>query len=417
MTKFVDILEQKMNARTNYHIVDDPLEIKTYLRHRKLQLTLNKLLIARHAPKLLTYEENGFCALIPKPHKTSVTEIIFIKPFDRLVWMILGCSLLACLIIWRLFLNRGTSDSFWLLLFGMFAMFVGQGIEFRRTHRVVLIILLQLIVSMIFVLSSAYQGVITSFMIQPEIENRIKTVKELIESDMRILMSDHFIGIVKDSKEFQAVKSRVDVLDAEKLLTIKMREDMIVSSIDQKSVIIMQCDCVRSFLQKYLKAMMNYYLLPQKIISTHGHLAVGNQNPFLKKFQYLMDLSFEAGLPHAWKLLLDRNFDEDTRSGHELGNLRLKDLSQIFYFMIFGHACAVFVFLIEVFFRDFIVKLDWSYYASKLRNFVNELSKLKIKKQIVIKQKKNKARKFCKTSKIEKPKVRRISVHPINHEV
>ncbi|KAL7012863.1 hypothetical protein ACKWTF_015083 [Chironomus riparius] len=416
MTKFVEILEQKMNAIASYHIVKGQSEIKRYAQQRKANLALNKIRMPLDAPKLLTYEENGYCALVPKPPKTSVTELIFIKPFNRLVWMILGCLLLACLIIWRLFLNRGTSDSFWLLLFGMFAMFVGQGVEFRRTHRVVLIILLQLIVSIIFVLSSAYQGAITSFKIQPEYEHRINTVKELIESDMRILVSDRFAEIVKDSKEFQAVKSRVDII-IPKTITFDELNNALNTSVKEKSAIILQCDCVRIFLDRYISAMTNYYVLPQKIITTYGHLAVGNQNPFLQKFQHLMDLSFEAGLPQAWDLFFERKNEKSLENGHQLSNLSLKDLSQIFYFMIIGHACAAFVFLIEVFYCDFIEKLDLSFYNLKLRNCINEFSKLKVKTQIVSKPNRNKSKMCCKKSKVEKPKVRKIFVEPINSVV
>jgi len=409
MIKFVEILEHKMNAVANYHIVQNLTDIKDYLKRRQLHLTLNEM----NLRKLFTYEENGYCALVPKPPRTSVTELIFIKPFNRFVWLLLGLTVVACLVTWRLFYNRGTSDSFWLLMFGMFAMFVGQGVEFRRTNRVVLIILLQLIVSMIFVLSNGYQGVITSFMIQPESENRIKTVKELLDSDMRISVADYFADVVKNSKEFQAINSRMDVFNSD----LQTAGEIILRTLYENRVLILKCRLVPSFMNWFDTVRKNYYKLPQNIITSFGYLGVGYHNPFIQKFQHLMDLSFEAGLPQAWILFLDQNDYEVTTHSHESANLGLKDLSQVFYLLIIGHVCSIFMFLFEIFFHDFIDKIDLSFYTSKLRNYINELGKLKQKKRVVVRRKKNVLNKKSKRPKPEKPKVCRIIVQPADSVV
>lgn len=110
-----------------------------------------------------------------------------------------------------MFRRRGAVDSPWLLGYEMFVYFIGQGVDFSRRNRLVLTILVQLMILVIFVLSNAYEGVITSFMIQPMHENRLKTVDDLLASDHEILTDEAFQYAVKDYEKFQTINKRLMV--------------------------------------------------------------------------------------------------------------------------------------------------------------------------------------------------------------
>jgi len=408
MVYFVKILREKMNGNIIFPRIWTVDDIANLWMSKNMHLTLNtaiRMPRTDHAPKLLTYEENGYCALVPKPPRTSVTELIFIKPFDRFVWLLLGLTVLACLVTWRLFYNRGTSDSFWLLMFGMFAMFVGQGVQFRRTNRVVLIILLQLIVSVIFVLSNGYQGAITSFMIQPESENRMKTVKELLDSDIRITSSPSFENLIQDSEEFQKIQSKLDVTHT------VITSQAINNLTKHKSTLIMKCDMAEYILTLY-ETLSSYYMLPEKILLYIEQLEASFLNPFIERFQLLMDWSFEVGLPQAWKLYDENRGILKVDENVESDILQLKDLFQVFHTLLIGYTLASLLFLAEICFHDCIVRLNLNFYASKLRNYINQLGQIKQNKPKVRKQRQ--AKKIRRTKqKADKPKVRRIVVAPI----
>lgn len=161
-------------------------------------------------PKLLTYEENCYCALVPLPKKTSVFQLIFIKPFDEFIWILMFITIMCCCGIWWLFRLLDSNEPNILLAFGIFTMFIGQGAEFPRQKRWILAILLQLIIFMIFILSNAYEGVVTSFMIQPIQENRLGTVNQLTESNYEIMTDEEFAFKVRNDEKFQAIKQRIN---------------------------------------------------------------------------------------------------------------------------------------------------------------------------------------------------------------
>ncbi|KAL7014262.1 hypothetical protein ACKWTF_015834 [Chironomus riparius] len=166
MLSFLDIIKTAQNSTYHIIILHDYSLIDQYWLKRVMDLTINTAVVLdRREPKLLTYEIEGYCALVPILPKTTLFQIIFIRPFDELTWMFLALSIVSSVAVFYLFRGHGAADSPWLLGYGMFVYFIGQGVDFSRRNRPVLTILIQLIILMIFVLSNAYEGVITSFMI------------------------------------------------------------------------------------------------------------------------------------------------------------------------------------------------------------------------------------------------------------
>lgn len=182
---FVMAAAQKQNSTSQFILIPKMTDLESYWLQRKMDLTLNTALVMNSDfPKLLTYEENGYCAAVPRPQKTSFFKVIFALPFDKLTWIWLLITFVVCVLVWRFYRNFGASDSHWTLAFGIFAFFIGQGINFREQNRLVLVILVQLIVFMIFVLSNGYQGVITSFLIEPSHEPRVKSYEEIFDGKL-----------------------------------------------------------------------------------------------------------------------------------------------------------------------------------------------------------------------------------------
>jgi len=337
-----------------------------------MDLTLNTAnIIIADEPRLMTYETKGYCALVPIPPKTSLTQLIFIEPFDGLTWMFLFLSVVSCVGVFWMFRGRGAVDSPWLLGYGMFVYFIGQGVDFSRRNRMVLTILLQLIILMIFVLSNAYEGVITSFMIQPMHENRLKTIDDLLTSNYEILTDEAFIYTVRDYEGFQAVQWKLHTTE---LYTYTDVTDIMVK---RSHVIIKECEAANYDLHtriiKGRLAIDHYYMLPESIAPKFVFLEASYSNPFVERLQYYMDLCFQTGLLHVWKIVVYQERLQNTESD-EVEYLKLEDLYQVFSILVIGYVLSSLVLIVEIFLHDCLKSLNLRYLAGRLRNRINQMA-------------------------------------------
>jgi hypothetical protein len=163
-----------------------------------------------------------------------------------------------------------------------------------------------------------------------------------------------------------------------------------------------------------------YYLMPEKFIKFFVQLEASFLNPFVERFQYLMDLSFQAGLPHIWNVYhsVVNSYPIIQTSSDEFEYLKLEDLSQVFSILGIGYGLSVAVLLIEIFFHDVLRKLKFEYLGQKLRNRVHQMAYKERKHQRHPKYQKGALyyiihrRKRVKRLQAKKLKVRRIYVQP-----
>ncbi|CAG9811577.1 unnamed protein product [Chironomus riparius] len=303
MMYFLDILEQFLHVKFKLHVLHDYSELNVYRKNRKMQLTLNTVIYYETKdPKLFTYEKNGYCALVPVPSKVPLYHLIFIKPFDGAIWILFGVSIIGSVAVWRIYRGRGSVDSHCQLAAGIFMMFIGQCADFSRRNRFILAFLLNIICLSVFLLSNLYEGAITSFMIEPGHENRITTVKDLVASNYEVVNDAFFADSLKDLKEFDKLIPRM------KVRTINLQGNFSTEVTTRQYVYIFRCDiadvAMYSRLPNGRLFTDYYYMLPEIMSWNYVELDASFLNPFIERFQTFMDKSFEAGLPHMWKLFI-----------------------------------------------------------------------------------------------------------------
>jgi len=279
---FVKMIQKVQNATIVYTIIKNEMELANYWASRQLDLTLNTgIQMYSREPKLITYEEAGYCALVPLPPKVPLFQSIFIKPFDGLTWMFLVITMACPVVVWWMFRGRGAVDSPWLLGYGMIVMFIGQGVDFSRQNRLVLTILLQLIIVMIWILNNAYEGVITSFMIQPIQENRLETFEQLVALDYEIMTDEIFARAIKDTGIYQPLIQRLNSSGN------NLRDELVIELQRQHFVFILNCDTAEIIIgvtfSNDKKVSEFYYLLPQKIFPEFEQLVASYLNPFIER--------------------------------------------------------------------------------------------------------------------------------------
>jgi len=373
---FLEALCDAQNAYFHLLLLNHYSQLHQYWVNRGMHLTLNTATIFdTPEPKLLTYEKEGYCALVPIPPKSSLTQLIFIEPFDGLTWMFLALSVVGCVGVFWMFRGRGAVDSPWLLGYGMFVYFIGQGVDFSRRNRMVLTILLQLIILMIFVLSNAYEGVITSFMIQPMRENRMESIDDLLASDYEILTDEAFAFHIREYQELQKLMPRMNTSG----VNVSSRHEELI--VQQHYVFIRICEIAEYDMNVPLsngrKLSDYYYLLPERLLTQFLYLEASYMNQFLERIQYYMDLCFQAGLHHFWNIMAKElnhiNMPENTTSD-EIEYLKLEDLYQVFSILVIGYVLSSLLLIVEIFLHDCLKNLNLRYLAGRLRNRINQMA-------------------------------------------
>ncbi|CAG9798202.1 unnamed protein product [Chironomus riparius] len=355
MMHFLRILKSIQNCTFKRLNLPDTIAIGDYWKRRKMHLLIN-IATVHHSrePKLMTYEEKSYCALVPIPEKTSFFLVIITKPFDRFMWTLIGLSVLCSVTVWRQFRGRGAVDSHWKIAALWFMVFIGQGLDFSNRNRSLLLILLHLISISIFVLSNAYESVVTSFTIDP-VDEHLKTLKDLLSSSYDIMADKGFEFSYENTNEFI---SRINTS------SLNMRDNEAKEIIRKRFVFIRTCDVAENVLRLYLpngkQTSEYYYILPERITGQFIHLEASYYNPFLERLQYYMDLSFEAGLPKMWKSFDYLDYSNRINYEETSDFLLLEDLLLVFAILLLGCAVSAFVLMIEISYHDFFRYLDWT---------------------------------------------------------
>lgn len=168
---------------------------------------------------------------------------------------------------------------------------------------------------------------------------------------------------------------------------------------DQSLVLITLCDVTENIIDAKLinggVLSDHYYILPETFLWEFVRLEGSYMNPFLERFQFYMDLSFQAGLPHMWKVIenLDQSRHSVIDTSDNLHSLRFEDLHEVFKVLGIGLAASAIVFLFEIFYHDCLANIDG--------HAVLECFRLG-------------ARRICCRFRKPKPKLRRIFVQPRN---
>lgn len=336
---FLIALAEKQNAKIHGVYLKNRSELFKYFDTRQMDFTINSgTHVEMSYPQLLTYEETGYCALIPM-NQSKLFFFILIEPFDWKIWLAFFVSLTAAAMIWRLFKKHRAEDSALRLVFGILAFFLGQSVAFRNNHRILMTVL-QIFIFAMLILGCLYQGQITSSMIDPNVVKKITTFDELFDSDLNLIVDQHFDFKMRESEGYLRAKSRANVSG-------HLRANFTIDISEIHATMVMPCYLAEYYMLKS-KVSQKYYLLDDRILSHYNFLLASYMNPFLERLQLLMDWSFEAGLPYAWNLFateLKTKFERAKQREY----LELEDFSEVFCILAIGLTASTIVFFMEIF--------------------------------------------------------------------
>lgn len=208
---------------------------------------------------------------------------------------------------------------------------------------------------------------------------RIKTLDELLDSDLKILEGPNIFDI--ESKKYKsAIEKRKFVNSSNGFVSF--------GNIQDTAAIILQCSQVNYFIDFY-NLTSKFYIMKSQFNYHYTHMRASRLNKFLTRWQLIMDFCFEAGLPQIWETFerVEKYFKKIPEEREEI--LGFNDIFIAFYAGIFGCIFGAFALVCEIFWHDFVKEI---YKRGKLR--LKEL-------------------KFGRRRKVRR-KVKRIQVRPID---
>ena len=354
-SQFYDMKNWKQNKLFMSFLMDGSADLSLNTMN-SLSLTnqymKNSSSVSTYLKTFTTFDEEGFCALVPIPPRVSFFKYL-LKPFDIATWILMAVSVISLAVLWMIF--KKTRDGRNLnspgyMVFRIIAMFLGQDIPSRQT-RWFHTMIIQLFIFVMMILNNLYQSQLISLMTASRNATRIETVNEMMEQNF-IFCSDQF---------FYAFLYLNDQNSSRYQICPEMYEN---NNIDYKSmaqngtVLITRCDNARDmFYTKNNNFSFGhpaevYYILPEKVFTFYDNLKTGRFTPFLEMFEKFSLIIFESGVRQHWKMLLHKYSDELDLKQIAIDNedflLKMNDLKFVFVICGIGLIIATMVFLVEL---------------------------------------------------------------------
>lgn len=334
-------------------------------RAQRYDLDLVQVQVDEFKSKLTTYQEEAFCVIVPMRKHLSALQSAFLDySFPLSMWLLWLLSIAVGSVIWKL-LNKFKSDSHWRFASAVLAMMIGQSIVVR-TNRRILTITLQIFLLSTFYIKNVYEGVVTSTMVDSIDNMKFNTFDELLESDKKYMynMVPKFHTWMRTLSNYEKVRERVST---------EPKYDPFPKLASQKFVLIDTCSNIKHKmrLKRTDPVSSYYYLLPQKLLVHYHGLDVGLANPYLERWQTIIDRAHETGLIKAWErffgvLEMLKRIQGKTHI-EKFRVLVVEDILPVIIKITIFYSLAFLIFLCEIFYKEFLSKLSWKLLLRKRR--------------------------------------------------
>jgi hypothetical protein len=380
---FIEAVAKHQNASyTNIFIMSMKArekEFKAAFNNLKVDLSVNTgMKLDTKRPDLLknvnTYETDGFCAMLPYPHRRSFFNYVM-KPYDSWTWILIAATVMCFMVVWN-FLNKHTPvtnpNSAWFMLFAFVTFFIGQGVEFRE-HRLMQKTLIQLMLLMTFILGNAYQSVLISMMAESRYGERITTVQGMIDSNFTVKVDPVFMKMLLEGSEqnrkfLDKISGEFPSVNDLNFKELSAANTGLILSCNVAGVLYHDIGKISSVDRN---AIDFYYRLPEKIFSFFAQFPTAPYSPFADRLQHYSLKIHESGIKQRWmNLLLFEDMVEVKKreyNAREEYLLNLQDMLGAFYCLGIGLTAAFIAFLLEIFWYDCVDRLMWEMIAKPIR--------------------------------------------------
>uniref|UniRef100_A0A182QA11 Ionotropic glutamate receptor C-terminal domain-containing protein n=1 Tax=Anopheles farauti TaxID=69004 RepID=A0A182QA11_9DIPT len=253
-----------------------------------------------YANILYFHEMTGICLICPV---RTVRDFLghLLKPFSLGIWFILGGLFVFCRMLQILFPNLYRYDLIGLTFFG------GGGIEYEQpfAFRIVTLTLAVLV----FFLSEAYNTKIISLMSLAKFYEQPRTLKEIADSDYRILATRMGAKLFPDlSNNFLSQRE-----------TVREERRLGESVLSHYCTIMLLENAWVTMKMRTLDDDTPLYIVDELLIYDKSTMQLARHSPFFELFERLFIVLRESGI---WNYLINRLNELAGRNPKELSNFQ-----------------------------------------------------------------------------------------------
>lgn len=363
---FMLTVAERQNAHLRIFMQKNTSEINQILNNGQVDIVLyTRTFTVEQEHKMYfvnTFENDGLCALIPLPLIKSSFAFMF-EPFDLWTWLLIIVTMLFCAIVWH-FLKKISpidSNTAGYFIFGYIASFFGQLIPFRQHSRKQKLVM-QLTILLTFILGNAYQSVMISMISDARYGNKITTINEMVQGNYSFYANSFFDYMLNGSELYLQIKPRV--IDYWKSHNYRKFASENIAIIETCSLIDYLLEKRPVMVSEKQEDLIDfYYKLDEKLTTYSLEYPIEPKSFFRDRLNQFSLRILESGIKTHWKEKIPTENIKALRQRQYYENeeylLKITDLTPAFYLLAFGLILSAITFVFEIFWHDFLSRLNW----------------------------------------------------------
>jgi hypothetical protein len=284
------------------------------------------------------------CITVPEKFTEKSFQYFLVSPFSLEIWLLILGSVLCSALMWGFIYYKKLSrspDSPSKFLFAIVGYFFGQDSPFQR-----LCLLQKFLIGIFlfgfFFLSNLYTSELVSLQSESKIVREISNLDDIKTHNLTVRVGLGSFIYFNGSEKFS---------DFKKYLIHEPSPHNVYKAIENREGISAKCSVLEamfSMKEFYQYAADQYYMLDEKFHNNFEYYFYDRLNPYRHKLQHYIDMIFESGLTHYYRVTQEPTIPKIKESKDQENLIGFDDLFLTFMFYLIGNLLAFFVFLIEI---------------------------------------------------------------------
>jgi hypothetical protein len=291
-----------------------------------------------------SYFPLDFCIAVPEKFTEKSFQYFLVSPFSLEIWLLILGSVLCSVLIWGFIYYKKLSrspDSPSKFFFAIVGYFFGQDSPFQR-----LCLLQKFLIGIFlfgfFFLSNLYTSQLVSLQGESKIIRQISNLDDIKTHNLTVRTGERVYNSFNNSEKFcKIMKNFINESHGHNAhKAVENREGLSAKC----SVL----EAMFSMKELFQYAADQYYMLDEKFHNNFEYYFYNRLNPYRYKLQQYIDMIFESGLTHYYRVTQELTKPKIKRSEDQGNLIGFDDLFLTFMFYLAGNLLAFFVFLIEI---------------------------------------------------------------------
>ncbi len=291
-----------------------------------------------------SYFPLDFCIAIPEKFTEKSFQYFLVSPFSLEIWLLILGSVVCSALMWGFIYHKKLSrspDSPSKFLFAIVGYFFGQDSPFQR-----LCLLQKCLIGIFlfgfFFLSNLYTSELVSLQGESKIVRQISNLDDIKTHNLTLHVGLGSFIYFNGSEKFSELK---------KYLIHEHSPHNVYKAIENREGLSAKCSVLEAMISMkefFQYAADQYYIIDERFNHNLEYYFYDRLNPYRYKLQQYIDMIFESGLTHYYRVTQELTKPKVEKSEDQGNLIGFDDLLLTFMFYLIGNLLALFVFSIEI---------------------------------------------------------------------